>query len=189
MHKTEQSTEATNPVEASAPVAQSSDAADELPLVVKQDIDEVIRKRVYGSLALGLAPIPLLDFVGIGAIQVELVHTLAKRFNVPFRKDLAKTLIISLVGGIVPVGLAGPVASVLKFIPVIGYTTSAVSMSLLGGASTYAVGHIFAKHFAAGGTLIDMNIESVRESFKVKYQEGKEYVAALRSKKERKSEV
>lgn len=160
--------------------------SDMAPVVIvpKGEVDAIMRKRIYASLALGLAPVPLLDLVGLTAIQIELVHALAKKYEVPFKKNVAKTLISSLVGGVLPVGVAPLFASLIKAVPVIGLTTGAASMCILGGASTYAVGKIFARHFAAGGTLLDLKAEQVKDSFKEQFEKGKKLVSSMKKDKE-----
>ena len=148
------------------------------------EVDAIIRKRVYCAIGLGLAPVPLVDLAGLLAIQLELVHALAKKFGVPYRADIAKTVVGSVLGSLLPVAVAPAVASLAKFIPFIGMTTSAVTLSVTGGAATYAMGRIFAKHFASGGSLLDVDTAKMREAFKSNYQKGKDYVAKLRKKDE-----
>ena len=92
---------------------------DALP-VSQDEIDALIRKRVYGAMALGLAPVAVLDLVGLFAIQVELVSALAKKYDVPFSKERAKNLIGSLLGSALPVALGPAAFSLLKAIPLIG---------------------------------------------------------------------
>lgn len=165
----------------------SLDAAP-VPMVIQtaelevpgHEVDAIIRKRVYAALAMGLAPLPLLDLAGLFAIQVELVHALAKKFEVPFRQDLAKAGLTALLGSFLPVSTFPVLASALKVIPVIGLTTSAVGLSLSGGACTYAVGYVFARHFASGGTFMDFKADKVSRVFKTKYEEGKSMVGSLR---------
>jgi uncharacterized protein (DUF697 family) len=160
-----------------APVAEEPKAP-----IPQHEIDEIIRKRVYGAVALGMAPVPLLDLVGLYAIQVELVRALAEKHGVPFRADLTKTLLGSLVGTVLPVGLAPAFFSLFKLIPVIGWTASASTLCIVGGASTYAVGRVFEKHFASGGTLLNVETDKIGAAFKEKYEEGKSFVGKLRKK-------
>lgn len=162
---------------------QDSDTAPAV-VVPRAEVDAILRKRVYASMALGLAPVPILDLVGLTAVQIELVHALAKKYEVPFKKNVAKTLIGALVGGVLPVGVAPLFASLVKAVPVIGLTTGAASMCILGGASTYAVGKIFARHFAAGGTLLDLKAEQVKDSFKEQFEKGKKLVSSMKKNKE-----
>ena len=174
-----------NTVEESAQTSQNvpCEVIEQATVTVAQDeIDALIRKRVYGAMALGLAPVPMLDLVGLFGIQIEMVNAMAKKYGVPFSKDKTRNIIGSLLGSALPVAL-GPVAfSLLKAIPLIGMTAGAATMTIMGGASTYAVGRVFNRHFASGGTLLDMDAEKVKESFRSYYNEGKQYVKGLRKK-------
>jgi len=154
----------------------------EAPLVAPCEVDALIRKRVYGAMALGLAPVAVLDLVGLFAIQVELVNALAKKYDVPFSKDKTKNLIGSLVGSALPVALGPAAFSLLKAIPIVGMTAGAATMCIMGGASTYAVGRVFNRHFASGGNLLDMDAGKLKDSFRSYYDEGKQYVKGLRKK-------
>lgn len=164
-------------------VAVASEATEAKAAVSQCEIDALIRKRVYAAIALGLAPLPLVDLVGLYGIQVELVSALAHKYEVPFKKDMAKTLIGSLVGSVLPVAAAPAFFSLFKLIPIIGWSASATTMSIIGGASTYAVGRVFDKHFASGGTLLQADTGALREAFKEKYEEGKSFVSKMGNKK------
>ncbi|MET4700155.1 uncharacterized protein (DUF697 family) [Constrictibacter sp. MBR-5] len=157
-----------------------NEAATETPPVAalkarvsQAEIDEIIRKHVYGAMALGLAPVPLIDVLGLIAIQMNLVRSLAQKHEVSFQSHLAKPVIASLVGGVVPVAITPMIASFVKVIPVIGYTTGAASLSLLGAGATYAVGRVFADHFAAGGSMNDFDVNSSQATFKKEFEKGK----------------
>lgn len=169
---------------AASPEGPQADAAAggerTVPDIPKHEVEAIIRKRVYAAMTIGMAPVPLLDLAGISAVQVELVRALAKKYGVPFRADVVKTIIGSLVGSVVPLALAPAAASLAKFIPLIGWTASWVSLSLLGGASTYAIGNVFWSHFQSGGALLDFDTEKVRSSFQSKVQEGKALVGKWR---------
>lgn len=186
--KTEQKVAATEPevepgqANAGEEQAASTEQAATVVMVPKAEVDAVLRHHVYASLALGLAPVPLVDLVGLTAVQLDLVRALAKKYEVPFKANVAKSIIGSLMGGILPVGIAPLFASLVKFVPVVGLTTGAVSMSLLGGASTYALGKVFASHFASGGTLLTIKAEKVQATFKEQYEKGKKVVASMKKK-------
>ena len=160
-------------------IENAGEASEEIT-VSTEEIDKIIRHHVYAAMAVGLAPIPLVDMMGLSVIQLDLIRAVAKKYNVSFKKNAAKNVITSLVGGLLPVELAPVFASFIKCIPVVGTLTGAVSMSLMGAASTYAVGRVFVKHFESGGTLLDVDTEKVQEKFKEQYEKGKEYVSSLK---------
>jgi uncharacterized protein (DUF697 family) len=150
------------------------------PPASRGEADAIIRKRVYAAMALGLAPVAVLDLVGLFAIQTELVRALAKRHGVPFSQERARNLVGALLGSALPVALAPAAFSLLKTIPLIGMTVGAATMTIMGGAATFAVGRVFERHFAAGGSLADMEPGRLGKSFRSSYAEGKQYVKELR---------
>ncbi|MBF0535736.1 MAG: GTPase, partial [Nitrospirae bacterium] len=84
-----------------------------------------------------------------------------------------------LIGSGIPVVLSSTVASLLKFIPVIGYTTASLSISIVGGASTYALGKVFVQHFESGGTFLDFDPMAVKEYFAKEFKEGQGLLSEL----------
>jgi uncharacterized protein (DUF697 family) len=150
------------------------------PCAQQDCADEIIRKHVYGAMGAGLIPMPLVDLAALAGIQANMLRRLAKNYGVPFRKEIAKASIGTLTASVAPLALAGPVGSFLKVIPLIGMTTSAISMSITGGASTYALGKVFTQHFASGGTFLDFNPAAVRDFFAEQFKEGKAVAQAAR---------
>jgi hypothetical protein len=71
----------------------------------------------------------------------------------------------------------------LKLFPGIGHLAGGASMSILAGATTYAVGQVFIQHFDSGGTLLDFNPGAVREKFREKLRDGKAMAADLAGEK------
>ncbi len=137
----------------------------------------IIKNRVIASVGLGLIPIPLVDVVGLGSIQLEMVARLAKLYDVPFRKNVGKSIIASLLGGVLPVSMTPAVFSLLKAVPVVGWTTGALTMSVLGGGATYAIGKVFVKHFEAGGTLLNFDTAAMKEYFAQQFEKGKKFAS------------
>ncbi len=145
-------------------------------------VDAIIRKRVYGAIGIGFIPVPLVDFLGLTALQLELIHALTKAYGVEFKKERVKSIISSLCGGILTTASVPLAASLLKSIPVVGFTAGAASISIMGGASTYALGWVFDRHFRKGGNLIDFNTEEAKTYFKDKVEEGKTFIGKIKKK-------
>jgi uncharacterized protein (DUF697 family) len=139
--------------------------------------NHVVKNRMMWSAGAGLVPIPLVDLAALSGIQLEMLYSISKLYDVPFRKDIGKSIIAALIGGVLPTGMAPGLASMIKLIPLIGQTTGALTMSVIGGASTYAVGKIFIQHFEAGGTFLDFKPEKVKDYFAELYKEGKSKVS------------
>lgn len=145
-----------------------------------QKANATIKNYVIANMAVSLVPFPLIDLVVITGIQLKMLHSLAKLWEVPFKKDVGKSILASLVGSGVPTGAAMTVASAAKTIPMGGTAAGVISLSLLSGASTYAIGKVFTQHFASGGTFLDFDPDSVREHFNHLLAEGKQVVADLK---------
>ncbi len=141
----------------------------------------VVKNRVIASLGLGLIPIPLVDVMGLTAIQLEMVSRLSRLYEIPFRKDVGKSIIASLVGGAAPVSVMPMVKSLLKAVPIVGHATSILTMSALGGATTYAVGKVFIKHYEAGGTLLNFNVEAMKDYFAEQFEKGKKVASEMKN--------
>ena len=156
-------------------VQETSYSVDENNLqdVPEETINKLIRNHVYTAMAVGLVPIPVVDFIGVTGVQINMVRKLAKLFDIPFSRETTKNIIISLIGGTVPAVTSYPVASAVKVIPIIGLSLGAVSMPVISGASTYAVGKVFYRHFASGGTFLTLDVEKAKQYYSEMFQKGK----------------
>lgn len=105
------------------------------------------------SAAAGLSPMPAVDVAAAAAVQVKMLHAVAKLYGVKFNKSLAKQIVVAMIGGGGSVGLAIPAASAAKSIPVVGTATGMVLSPAFATASCYATGRTFVGHFENGGTL------------------------------------
>lgn len=150
-------------VEGSAPVSRA------------QQAEKIIRDNVAWSCAGGLIPVPLFDIAAITAAQLKLVRELSQLYGVPFEDHLGKNVVASLVGSIGSAAIGrGIFCSILKAVPVIGTLGGLISVPIVAGAATYALGRVFVKHFESGGTLLDFKPEPVREFFEAKFREGQQ---------------
>lgn len=113
--------------------------------------------------ATGLLPMPLIDAVATGAVQLKLIHELSHLYGMPFSRQRAKAVLVALVSG-VQTGVV--VNSAIKFIPVVGYTLAALPSVAASGGLTYAVGRVFVAHFELGGTLLDFDPGKMRAYFR-----------------------
>lgn len=134
--------------------------------------NSIIKKYMIGAMGVGILPFPILDMAALTGIQLKMVHSLARLYDVKFSNELGKSAIVSLVGGGGSVTLSASVSSIAKVVPFIG----TISMSLFGGASTYAIGKVFIQHFESGGTFLTFDPEQVREYYHKQLKGGQEEV-------------
>jgi len=136
-------------------------------------VESAINYSMLLSGGVGIVPIPVVDFVGVTAIQLALVKQLSSLYGVEYTTSAAKRTISALIGGAIPAFGSVTVASWVKLIPVVGTVLGGSAMMLLSGASTYAIGRIFAQHFEQGGTILDIEPRQVKKQFNEFYEAGK----------------
>jgi len=134
-------------------------------------IHSLINNHVIAALLLGLIPVPMVDLLGLSGIHLRLIQQLCRHYRRPFSQHRAVALRTALVGGAIPVGTTMG-ASLVKLIPGIGTLTGATSVAVLGGATTYALGHTLVQHFDAGGSLEDADLSRLRVAFRQAMGEG-----------------
>lgn len=157
----------------------TGDAPDRLDDPRINAAHHLIKNHVIAAMGLSLVPVPLLDLMVLSGLQLRLVRRLAKLYGLPFHRDLGRSLLAALLGGVLPTSVALSAASLAKVVPGAGTAVGIVSVSTLGGASTYAVGHAFLRHFATGGDLLSFDSKAMSGYFQASFQEGKQVVATL----------
>ena len=130
----------------------------------KVQAEKTLKKYVWGGAGIGLLPVPVLDLAAVTALQVKLVHSLARIYEVPFSEHRVKALLAALLGGGISVVHTPKLAGVFKILPLTA-PFAVFACSGLSAAATYAVGKVFILHFATGGTLLDFDPEAMREYY------------------------
>jgi uncharacterized protein (DUF697 family) len=136
-------------------------------------VESAINYSMLLSGGVGIVPIPIVDFVGVTSIQLALVKQLSALYGVEYTSSATKRTISALIGGAIPAFGSSTIASWVKFIPGVGSILGCSAMMLLSGASTYAVGRVFAHHFEQGGTILDIEASQVKKQFNQYYEAGK----------------
>ena len=126
---------------------------------------EIVKVSMAWSCGAGLIPMPLLDMAAIAAVQVRMLQNLAAFYDIPFKKNVAKSLVASLLGGTGAFLVAGPLGSLVKIVPLVGPLASIVVSPAAAAATTYAVGKVFIQHFESGGTFLNLNPDEVRKYY------------------------
>jgi len=146
----------------------------------RSEANSLINKHVLWALGGGLIPIPIVDFAAVTAIQMDMLSQLAKLYNVEYTEATGKKLVVALTG----TTFAKLGSSFIKVIPGIGTVLGGLSMSVLSGASTYAVGQVAIEHFESGGTLFNVDLESAKKMYKDAFEEGKEVASNIKKEQE-----
>ena len=125
----------------------------------------VDRFAIWSGVA-GLIPVPIVDAVAVGGLQLQMLRRISQIYDVPFSENRGKAVIAALAGAMVPATSGIGAASVLKAVPVFGTIVGSFVMPVLSAGATYAIGKAFIQHFASGGTLLDFNPPDYRDFVK-----------------------
>lgn len=142
--------------------------------------EKSIRTHMIWSMGAGLIPFPLADLFSVGAVQLNLIRQLCKIYNVDFKEEEGKAIVTSLTTSLISKMGA---RTAIKLIPGIGTIIGGVTMSVLSGASTYAVGQAFRTHFEKGGTILDIDLNRLKKVYKEKFEKGKQEAERYRKEK------
>jgi uncharacterized protein (DUF697 family) len=147
--------------------------------------DKSILNHVLWSMGAGMIPISLVDILAVSGVQLDMIHQLCKVYDVDFNETEGKAYISSLVGSSLPrIG-----ASLIKMLPVVGTFMGGVSMIVLSGASTYALGEVFKKHFASGGTFLDFEVDRFKKYYDEKFEKGKDVAKDFKEEDEKRKKA
>jgi uncharacterized protein (DUF697 family) len=150
----------------SASVSETAEAIATLPESNEQTAGKLVDRFAIWSGVAGLIPIPVVDLLAVGGLQVQMLRRLSQIYDVEFSQNRGKALIAALAGTMIPATSGMGAASVLKGVPVFGTLTSAFVMPVLSAGASFAIGKAFIQHFESGGTLLDFNPPDYREFVK-----------------------
>jgi uncharacterized protein (DUF697 family) len=159
----------------------AQELSDDEKLARLSQAQETVNKYAMGSMAVGFIPLPLIDLAALTATQLKMLQSLANQYEIEFSQEVVKSLVASLLGGVMPVSAASSLASLIKVVPVIGQASGMISMATMGAAGTYAVGTVFIEHFESGGTFLTFDAEKVKEKFQILFEEGKHFVTKMKN--------
>jgi uncharacterized protein (DUF697 family) len=142
-----------------------------------------IKNHTIGAMTAGVIPLPVFDLAAVTAIQIHMLKKLTDDYEIPFSKELVRSLVASLLGGSVSTAAGMGVASGIKGLPLIGTAAGSLGASTMAGLITYAVGMTFLRHFETGGDLLSFKPDQMRNYFQEEIEKGREVVKKYRAKK------
>ncbi|HSZ67918.1 MAG TPA: YcjF family protein [Xanthobacteraceae bacterium] len=125
----------------------------------------VDRFAIWSGVA-GLVPIPVVDLLAVGGLQVQMLRRLSQIYDVEFSENRGKAVIAALAGTMIPATSGMGAASALKAVPILGMLASGFVMPALSAGASFAIGKAFIQHFESGGTLLDFNPPDYRDFVK-----------------------
>jgi uncharacterized protein (DUF697 family) len=120
---------------------------------LRAQFKQIIKSKSLLAAGLGLIPIPGFNLVSSTAIQISMVQSMIGAYDNSHRhngkpvmlmdKHWIKTIITSVLGGLVGVGGTGILAKGLLNVPLAGFSLAALTGPGIHGITTYAIGHMF----------------------------------------------
>lgn len=127
----------------------------------------ITEHAAYAGFGGGIAPV-ILDVAVVTGLQMNMMKNLCDEYEVEYSRNITRSALTALAGG----SLAGA-SSGLKLIPFVGPFVGGFSVGIGAGATTYAIGKVFADHFEAGGTMENFEVGVWRRAFEEQYAKAK----------------
>lgn len=122
----------------------------------------IVERHANMSTVGGILPVPILNVAAITAVMVRMVRQLSNLYGVPFQRNRAHALIIGLMGGVMPTGLASAASSALVYVVPGANVLGLVVSSVTAGTCARSLGRLFIDHFESGATLVDFPSKILR---------------------------
>lgn len=145
--------------------------------------DTIVRNHVIWSMGAGMIPVLIADIFAVSAIQLDMIRQMSKVYDAEFNELQGKAIVTALTSTTLARLSAG---SVVKLIPGLGSLLGGVTVSVFAGASTYALGEVFKRHFDSGGTILDFDPDRVKKLYKEKFEKGKKIAEEWRQQQKNK---
>lgn len=127
-----------------------------------------VRNNMYWAMGVGAIPFPIVDIVAVTAVQLDMIKRLCNIYGVNYSENSGK----STISAIATSTLSRIGANIVKGIPFLGQIIGGFSMSILSGASTYAIGQAFISHFENGGNMENFDKEAGKEKYETEFYKG-----------------
>ncbi|MEM6395611.1 MAG: DUF697 domain-containing protein [Bacteroidota bacterium] len=144
--------------------------------------DTVIRNHVIWSMGASyVIPLPVADVFAVSALQLDMIRSLCKVYGLDFAESQGKAIVSSLTTS--TMARAGA-RSLIKLVPGVGTVIGGITVAVVNGASTYALGQVFKKHFSTGGTILDFDTDRLRKVYHEQFEKGKSIAKQWKTEEE-----
>ncbi|SNR80295.1 YcjF family protein [Puniceibacterium sediminis] len=155
---------------ATATISKDNDKTANAVDIRHQKVAEIISSSVKWSAAGGVVPVPYLDLLAVGAVQVQMVRKLAAAYGQEADEQNLKAIITSLLGTLAPAAVSTTLlGSSVKLIPISGTLLGSAGMAAFAAASTYAIGKVFVRHFEGGGSMLDFSVDAIKKELQEEF--------------------
>ncbi|MEM9819891.1 MAG: DUF697 domain-containing protein [Bacteroidota bacterium] len=148
----------------------------------QKQAEAIIREGVEESVKAGLLPVPFMDLYLVLKEQMKMLKKLCDLYGAPYSKVKTEALITSVISGGILWRFGGSMA---KFVPLTGWVMGMATMSIVSGASTYAIGRLAVRYLEEEGTLENAGGEKAKEMYEEAMEEGKEMATDIKEEMEK----
>lgn len=140
--------------------------------------NDIVNNNIALAMGAGLIPLPWVDLAAITAVQLKLGKELAEHYGVNYKEEQIKGIVVALIGAYASSATATTAAvALVKTLPGFGSLVGAITLPIVAGAITYAVGRVFIQHFESGGTFLSFKVPDVEAGFLREVEKGKQVVS------------
>lgn len=133
--------------------------------------DTIIRNHVIWSMGASyVIPLPIADVFAVSALQLDMIRQLTRVYGLDFAETQGKAIVSSLTTS--TMARAGA-RSLIKLVPGLGTVIGGITVAAVNGASTFALGQVFKKHFSGGGTILDFDVDRLKKMYNEQFEKGK----------------
>jgi uncharacterized protein (DUF697 family) len=115
---------------------------------LQQAFRVVDRYKMYAGLG-GLVPMPAVNVASVTAVILRMVKVLSDLYGVPFERDKMRSIVLGLMGGAAPTGLAAATATTLSFAAPLAGAFGLVVSTVAAATLTRRIGLYFVERFEA----------------------------------------
>jgi uncharacterized protein (DUF697 family) len=106
----------------------------------------VDRHKMYAGLG-GLVPMPAVNVASVTAINLRMVKVLSDLYGIAFERDKMRSIVLGLMGGATPTGLAAATATTLSFAAPFAGAFGLVVSTVVAATLTRRIGLYFVERF------------------------------------------
>jgi uncharacterized protein (DUF697 family) len=151
----------------------------QIDAATRASVQGIIKNRSLLAAGFGILPVPVFNFVSATAVQLAMVQSIARLYNIEVKKSWIKNIIASVLGGLATTGLSGVAVRGLGAVPLVGTSLAVLSAPALNGLTTYAIGYMFVRYFESPEGFFKTNVKALGRWFKEGFQEGREKLGGV----------
>jgi uncharacterized protein (DUF697 family) len=142
-------------------------------LITRSRVEAIIKNRALLAAGIGLVPVPVFNLVSVAAIQISMVQSITRLYDIEAKKSWIKNMIASVLGGFGATALSGAALKNLGGTPLVGTSLAVLSAPAVNGLTTYAIGYMFVRYFESPKGLLKANAGALKEWFKEGFKDGR----------------